>query len=313
MPFSGGTAGAHTDAMHQGSAKRDVAEGVAGLDANGHVLSQGWRLVVPRGAANQITLRERIGDERVARWIRVAANDYEAYVNEAGVEKRVQTASMKNQNNGFAGLSPQGFLSKTVFNPVCEEFGTHFGATDAFWVNSVTGNGNYVHTLGTNHFVTCGTGTAAIGYSRLYTQQAHGFDAHFTIVSFIVRAHVIGVGGVRKTCIGLKAQTYNANLVNAVMFYCDGAGQWSAVCASAALHTLVNIAAINDSDLLTVVANTSVAYFYVNGVYATMITTNIPAGNLSEVGAVHAEDVNVTAERVLQLHMMTYKYIPGVF
>lgn len=110
MPLSGGTSGAHDDSMHQGNAKRDTVEGLAGLDAGGHVLAPGYRFTAARGAAEQITIRERTSDERAFRFIRVGVNDYEARVNVGGVEKVVQHAGLKNVANGIAALDAAGAL-----------------------------------------------------------------------------------------------------------------------------------------------------------------------------------------------------------
>jgi hypothetical protein len=83
---------------------KDIANGIAGLDANGHVLAPGYRFTAARGAAEQITIRERTSDERAFRWIRIGANDYEARVNVGGVEKVVQHEGMKDVASGIAGL-----------------------------------------------------------------------------------------------------------------------------------------------------------------------------------------------------------------
>ena len=79
MPFSGGTAGAHDDAMHQGNAKRDVADGLAGLGPLGELLAPGSDLVLTRDGSENIELIERTSGEIVARWTRIGVDDYEFF------------------------------------------------------------------------------------------------------------------------------------------------------------------------------------------------------------------------------------------
>lgn len=104
MPLSGGTAGAHDDAMHQGSAKRDDVSGVVGVDASGHMLGVAHRIYLPIGGSNQVSIWDRTNIERIVRWIRNGANDYEGRITVANVEQKIQLASDKDVVNGIAGL-----------------------------------------------------------------------------------------------------------------------------------------------------------------------------------------------------------------
>lgn len=203
---------------------------------------------------------------------------------------------------------PQGSgVDDPVADPYIESFYTHFGATDAFWATSVTGNGTATHVTAFNHYLSQTVGVGAIGYSRLYSVRNYSLNSHSSIMNWVVRAHTTGVGGVRKTCIGMKAVTTTASLLDSVMFFCDSTGQWSTVTGGAASSTSNNIAAISDNDLLTIVVDASEAKFYVNGTLVQSHTTNISIADLYTVGLVIAEDANVTTTRTLQIEMMNWE------
>lgn len=110
MPLSGGTAGAHDDAMHQGSAKRDVVDGVAGLDSSGRLLALGSVLYLPRNVSEEMSVNDRTSFETAFLLRRIGAASWQNYIYEGGVLKRVQTASMKDIVNGIAELDAGGAL-----------------------------------------------------------------------------------------------------------------------------------------------------------------------------------------------------------
>lgn len=110
MPLSGGTAGAHDDAMHQGSAKRDVVDGVAGLDSGGFVLAKGGGIKCPRDVAEEFYVIERTSGDLVAVFHRNGSNDYTFYLKEASSWTIIQTALMKDAVSGIASLDASGHL-----------------------------------------------------------------------------------------------------------------------------------------------------------------------------------------------------------
>ncbi len=110
MPLSGGTAGAHDDAMHQGSAKRDVVDGVAALDSSGFLLAVGAGIQFPRSGSDDVHIYERTSGEEAYAFHRTGANDYTFYIKESNVWKRFQTESMKDVNSGIAALDGGGNL-----------------------------------------------------------------------------------------------------------------------------------------------------------------------------------------------------------
>jgi len=110
MPFSGGTAGAHGDAMHQDDAKRDTALGLAGLDAAGDVLAPGANVVLTRNGSDEMELHERTSGEVFARWVRVGVDDYTQWLHVGTVPVEVLHTAMKDVANGVAGLDAAGDL-----------------------------------------------------------------------------------------------------------------------------------------------------------------------------------------------------------
>lgn len=95
---------AHNNDYHSGSAARDIASGVAGLDASGHVLAKGSAMQLIRDGLNRIYVMERTSAEYAVWSERLGANDYAAYVRESAASRRIQTESMKNAALGIAGL-----------------------------------------------------------------------------------------------------------------------------------------------------------------------------------------------------------------
>lgn len=108
MPISGGTAGAHDDAMHQGSAKRDGVDGVAGLDGSGDVISIGNSVKLARSAGNTIAIYDRTSGEGALYLYRLSANKYEGHIFSSIGDSIIQLANMKDIASGIAALDAGG-------------------------------------------------------------------------------------------------------------------------------------------------------------------------------------------------------------
>lgn len=110
MPLGGGVAGVHSDSMHQGSAKRDVADGVAGLGAGGELLAPGSEVVLTRDGSEFVEILERTSGEIITRWTRAGVDDYEQDIHCAGLVCRMQHSGMKDVADGIAALDGSGDL-----------------------------------------------------------------------------------------------------------------------------------------------------------------------------------------------------------
>lgn len=103
MPLSSGMS-IHDDTKHKGSAKRDVVNGVAALDAGGALLAPGPALSLTRNTSNNILIRERTSGEHPIYFTRIGPDDFEVLIMSGGGYRVVQLANMKDAANGIAGL-----------------------------------------------------------------------------------------------------------------------------------------------------------------------------------------------------------------
>lgn len=71
----------HTDSMHSGSAKRNTASGVVGLDASNVILGPGSTLKLTRSAGADMAITEATSSETAFLIHRNGANDYTLYNN----------------------------------------------------------------------------------------------------------------------------------------------------------------------------------------------------------------------------------------
>lgn len=111
MPFQIGSVAVHDDGQHTGSAKRDAANGLAGLDSNGNVLAPGAGAYFARDGTNQIILYERTSGEGWLNVVRDGAQNFRALLKNAGSSSVIQLANMKNAASGIAGLDAQSRIA----------------------------------------------------------------------------------------------------------------------------------------------------------------------------------------------------------
>lgn len=110
MPFQVGSIALHDDGQHLGSAKRDVADGVAGLGSAGQLLAPGSDLELTRDGSENIEVVERTSSDIVYRWTRVGANDYECRINCGGVACKMLNDSLLDVVSGLPVLDASGHL-----------------------------------------------------------------------------------------------------------------------------------------------------------------------------------------------------------
>ena len=83
---------------------KDVANGIAALDAAGSLLLPGSKMYYTRDGSDDVHIYERTSNEEAYAFHRVGADDYTFFVKESNVWKRMQTESMKDIADGIAGL-----------------------------------------------------------------------------------------------------------------------------------------------------------------------------------------------------------------
>jgi hypothetical protein len=76
------------------ASKKDVASGVAALDAVGALLVPGSKIYYARDGSNDVHIYERTSDEEAYAFHRVGANDYTMFVKESNVWKQILSESM---------------------------------------------------------------------------------------------------------------------------------------------------------------------------------------------------------------------------
>lgn len=97
---------------------KNVAGGIAAIDAAGALLVPGSKIYYTRDGSNDVHIYERTSDEEAYAFHRVGANDYTLYVKESNVWKRIQSESMKNIAGGIVGLDSNGDLDYNEKNHV---------------------------------------------------------------------------------------------------------------------------------------------------------------------------------------------------
>lgn len=110
MPISGGTAGAHDDAMHQGNAKRDTVGGVAGLDSLGSVMGLDKLLILPVDVSDNVYIKDRTSGNAIVQFHRVSANVTQVFIRNAAAWVELAHLNMKDVVSGIAALDASGHL-----------------------------------------------------------------------------------------------------------------------------------------------------------------------------------------------------------
>jgi hypothetical protein len=95
MPFQVGSVAVHDDGQHSGSAKRDAILGVAGLSADGSVLSKGRSVYLTRDGNQEIKIIERTSDEIAFAMDRISSGVYVLYNGPVAGGKIIQDSSSR--------------------------------------------------------------------------------------------------------------------------------------------------------------------------------------------------------------------------
>lgn len=289
MPFAYGTLGAHDDVNHYGSAKRDTASGVAGLDSSGHVLGKGNILKLPRSGANNIAMFERTSGENALILNRVAADDYDCFVVESSVNKQVQTESMKDVASGIAGLDASAKVPTTSLYTNVASGIMGLDAQKLMGGGNIAGF-NLLKIYSTNVFneTLVGTGNVIESLANGTVQitcPANNDDADFLENAFIAlsglprvlvfRVNSITLLGAATTCgFGLASSTLGTGQ-EVVVLTEDGGTNWQfRTFLAAATNTA--IAAVAAGDVFVFYCIAGRCTLFKNGVELASHNTNVP-------------------------------------
>lgn len=306
MPFSGGTAGVHTDDMHQGDAKRDVKNGVAGLDADGHVLGKGWGLKLPRSGTDIIMFYDRTSGEYAGYFKRIGANDWEMWVSVAGVDARVLNFADFGEANGACRLDSNAFVRPEQVAFMIESYDNHTGSVDNFLETLVSGNGE-VTTSVVNHGMNMTSGITNPGYAVYRTKKDWVLGAKPLTGNFILQSIVAGTDNKHSAYHGFKAAHEVHAIANHLVFFQNYLGAWSVTTADASSQAVTNIAAVADGDVLSISASSSEIRYFVNGVLVATHTSSIPTVAMNFGNSVHAYDWTAAVGRSFSVDYMAVR------
>ncbi|MFA7171662.1 MAG: hypothetical protein WC180_06745 [Candidatus Paceibacterota bacterium] len=110
MPLFTGLA-THDDTKHVGSAKRDIAGGVAGLDSFGNLSIPGGLLNLDNIGGGVTGIVISSDTYAALRLSRLSVKNYVGYIAQYGAYSIIQTERMKNIASGIAGLDLNALLS----------------------------------------------------------------------------------------------------------------------------------------------------------------------------------------------------------
>ena len=192
MPFQIGSVAVHDDGQHFGSARRDVANGVAGLSASGYLLVPGYGVILTRDVDNNVHIYERTSSELICYFNRVAATDYVGRIMVGGVYQVLQHAGFKDVANGIAGLDASAEITSRL---AYENVASGVAGLDAGTLiplalipaaltgkktdlNAVISVGSYVGNLAVNRAIAHGLGCIP----KLVLLKRAGYCAWFGIV-----------------------------------------------------------------------------------------------------------------------------------
>lgn len=306
MPFAGGTAGAHGDAMHQGDAKRDSKLGVAGLDADGHVLGKGWALQLPRSGSDTIMFYDRTSGEYAGYFKRIGAGDWEMWVSDAGVDARVLNFADLGEANGACRLDSNAFVRSEQVTFMIEEYSNHLGAVDNFTETFINADGTATEDAA-NHEMDLVSGTAWNGRAGFRTKSGLAFGAKPTTANIILQNLVLGTNDKFSLYIGFKANHEDPNPENAVLFLLNGVGVWSVITADDVSFESTVIADVVAGDVLSITVVTGKAMYFVNGVLVATHEDYVPTNTVKLGSSLLAYDAGAVAARTVSIDYMAMK------
>lgn len=113
MPVQAGIT-VHDNSKHVGSAARDSAGGVAGLDGSGDIMAPGGRIYLRRSGSDDMAIVERTSGEFSFYLHRLSSNTYQAFIKVGGVWVECLHYGNKGVANGIAGLDASAEITSRL-------------------------------------------------------------------------------------------------------------------------------------------------------------------------------------------------------
>lgn len=294
MPFGNVSAGNHDDGLHEGDAKRDVDNGVAGLNNNGNLIAPGDSLLPTLGLADKCFISDRTSGELMLEWERLSSRTWVMRTEVGGTPYDILNTSHANQAFRYAGLDAYGHISPLVHPPTEAITDISMGATHPFARSLLNGNGSYTDDT-TNGYLTVSSGSASIGYSVFEYIRDLQLAGYHTVVSMEIAYHNAGVSGDHIGYFGFKDDFTAQDNLQCAMVEQVHAGTCEFITAAAGAATKSTITALDAGDTVAVLMESGNCICYVNGIVEAVHTTNLPTSTNLKAGlAAHVDAAGVS-------------------
>jgi hypothetical protein len=276
MPFQVGSVSVHDDGQHTGSAKRDTASGVAGLDSDGDVIAPGKSIELTRDVSDYITIRERTSNEGAFSLERVGVSDYAGYIRESAGNSLIQTASMKNVANGIAGLDANLLVPGQEPAEHYENNMITTGGLTNMEVQLKNGAAHDVTYDSINLEIDLTSGNAAVGYEGVRTKPTFALGTRPMVVNYWLKNIVNGTGNI-VSIYGLSSDFTAQVPADAAGLRQSSDGTWHLWTRTGGAETLSANLNIVSGDRIQLILTSAKVELYVNAVLVATHTTNISA------------------------------------
>ncbi len=190
-----------------------------------------------------------------------------------------------------------------------EEYSNHLGTVDNIMNIATAGNGTAT-TNSVNHRMDLSTGISAIGLQKYHslvgiTPATQEFECDFLLQNIVT-----GVGGSRRSYVGLMADPSQGALSDGVYIYqdIDIADDWIAFTRGNLEQSSAGITTPANGDLITIKGMKNIVQFIINGVVTRTVTTiNLTGVTCYPVVVVNAGDANVSTARQISCDYISWK------
>ena len=274
MPLFTGLA-THDDTKHVGSAKRDIAGGVAGLDSFGNLSIPGGLLNLDNIGGGVTGIVISSDTYAALRLSRLSVKNYVGYIAQYGAYSIIQTERMKNIASGIAGLDLNARIPvlQSVYNPV--QYINCNGVVDA--ALEVSGTGTYAVSQDvTNYSILCDAGAdngnkAVWNYKKGITPGSKPVLFEFEIYDYNLPP-----GFVSETVLGFSSDPGELFSYDFVRLHLDTTNHWVFQCCDGTDADSVDITAYWGVGFYRILFTDSVAYLFKDDVLIATLNDGLP-------------------------------------